>query len=354
MFVYSEKIIEFIKKLTFTVKKILHEEVGLKVHGDRFFDKSGKFSFPIKIVIFNSKGKLGYFDANFLELGFHQSVIYSSKEMLENLIRHELAHYLTYIKYREGFLPHGAEFKSICKEYHWGKEVYEASTTTNDTPLIEKSNIARKIEKLLALGTSTNPHESSLAILKSRELLLKHNISDAFNNEGEIILKRILKQNRMNAKIQSCSHILKTFFVSTVYSYGTGCLYLEIIGSAVNVEIAEYIANVLDGELDRLWAASGLKGLSAKNSFFDGIAKGYCKKIENLNNKHDGRVANALMKIENTLALAQSLIYPHLSRSKTSRRLCPLASSLGEQAGKNLEFKKAMTTSSAATKLLEK
>ena len=352
MFVYSEKIVEFVKKLTFTVKTILQDEVGLMVRGDRFYDKTETFSFPIKIVIFNSKGKLGYFDANFLELGFHQCVIYSSKQVLENLIRHELAHYLTFIKYREGFLPHGPEFKSICKEYHWGKEVYEASTTTNDTPFREKSNVARKIEKLLALGASTNPHESSLAILKSRELLLKHNISDTFDNTGEIILKRILKQTRMNAKIQSCSHILKTFFVSTVYSYGRDCLYLEIIGSAVNVEIAEYIANVLDGELDRLWAASGLKGVSAKNSFFDGIAKGYCKKIEDLNNKHDKDAANALMKIENTLSIAQSLIYPHLSQSKTSRRLCPLASSLGEQAGKNLEFKKAMSGSKTELKFI--
>jgi hypothetical protein len=61
--------------------------VGFGVHGDRFYDRSGR-SFPIKIVIFNKKNKLGYFDSNFLELGFHQSVMYQSEQMLTNLIRH--------------------------------------------------------------------------------------------------------------------------------------------------------------------------------------------------------------------------------------------------------------------------
>ncbi len=353
MYVYSEKIVEFVKQIHFTVKKILIEEVGLKVHGDRFYDKSQRFSFPLKIVIFNTKGKLGYFDADFLELGFHQSVMYYSKELLTNLIRHEIAHYLTFIKYREGFYPHGPEFKSICKELNWGKEVYEATTFLEETPLVEKSSIARKIEKLISLGSSSNLHESSLAILKSRELLLKHNISESFSTEGEIILKRLFKQKKMNAKIQSCGHILKTFFVSTVYSYSRDHLYLEIIGTAVNIEIAEYIANILDVELDRLWGSSGLKGISAKNSFFDGIAKGYCQKIEDLNNEHNIETTTALMNIENTLTLAKSLIYPHLSQSKYFRKHDPLASSLGEQAGKALEFKKGVAPSSTVTKLLE-
>ena len=354
MFVYSEKIVEFVKQIKGTIKKILTEEVGLKVHADRFYDRNKKVSFPIKIVIFNSKSKLGYFDADFLELGFHQSVVYYSKEILTNLIRHELAHYLVFIEYGDGYLPHGHEFKSICKRLNWGKEVYEATILLEETPLLEKRAITRKIEKLLSLGSSSNPHESSLAILKSRELLLKHNISESFETEGEIILKRLFKQKKMNAKIQSCGHILKTFFVSTVYSYSRDHLYLEIIGSAVNIEIAEYIATILDVELDRLWASSGLKGISAKNSFFDGIAKGYCKKIEDLNNEHNVETTTALMKIENTLTVAKSLIYPHLSRSRSSRKHCPEASSLGEKAGKDLEFKKAVATSSTATKLLER
>ena len=252
MFVYSEKIIEFIKQIKFILKKILVEEVGLKVNGDRFYDRGQRRSFPIKIVIFNSTDKLGYFDADFLELGFHQSVIYFSKEGLSNLIRHELAHYLTFIKYGDGLLPHGNEFRTICKELDWGKEISEATTTLEKIPLLEKSSITRKIEKLIALGASPNPHESSLAMLKSRELLLKHNITESYDNEAEVILKRLLKQKKLNAKIQSIAHILETFFVNIVFSYSKEGVCLEITGNAVNIEIAEYIASILDIELDRL------------------------------------------------------------------------------------------------------
>ncbi len=351
MFVYSEKIIRFINQIKFTLKKILVEEVRLKVNGDRFYDKSGR-SFPIKIVIFNKKNKLGYFDSDFLELGFHQSVIYHSYEGLTNLIRHELAHYLTFIKHGGGILPHGNEFKSICKELNWGKQVYEAVTTFEPIPLLEKSSIARKIEKLIALGASPNPHESSLAMLKSRELLLKHNITESFESEAEVILKRLLKQKRLNAKIQSIAHILETFFVNIVFSYSNEGVCLEITGNAVNIEIAEYIASILDIELDRLWESSGLTGLSAKNSFFDGIARGYCKKIEDLNNSSTKETSTALMKIENTLTIAKSLIYPRLSQTRSSRKSCPFASNLGQKAGKNLEFKKGIANVSNSPKLL--
>jgi len=354
MLVYSEKIIAFIQEIKSTLKCILVNEVGLKVSGNRFYDKTQRHSFPIKIVIFNRKGKLGYFDPHFLELGFHQSVLYHSKELLGNLIRHELAHYLTFIEYGEDVPHHGNEFRNLCKNLHWGKNIYEATYHLDETAPVEKSSIARKIEKLLALGESKNPHESSLAIVKSRELLLKYNMTTSFESDEAIILKRIFKQKKMNAKIQCCGRILETFFVSIVYSYSTEALYLEIIGNAVNIEIAEYVASILDVELDRLWKLSGLKGISEKNSFFDGIAKGYCKKIENLNNSHNFEATNALMRIENTLIVGKSLIYPHLSQRKSYRKHCSHASDLGEKAGKDLEFKRGLNAPSKEKPLLEK
>ena len=72
--------------------------------------------------------------------------------------------------------------------------------------------------------------------------------------------------------------ILATFFVSIVYNRGKEFIYLEILGSPVNAEIAEYVANVLQGELDRLWKDTPLQGAVARNSFFRGLAKGYCQR----------------------------------------------------------------------------
>lgn len=336
MIVYSQKIIRFIKEIKYALKEILVEEVCLQVRGDRFYNKRKTHSFPIKIVIYNNQSKLGYFDPNFYELGFHESVFYCSLEKLHNLIRHELAHYLTYITYGDVSHSHGMEFKTICKDLNWGKEVYQASTTLDEAPLEKKGSLAKKIQKLITLGTSSNPHEASAAIIKARELLLKHNIDLSMETGDEIFLKRILKKNRKNAKMEAIAHILETFFVSTVYNHGKDFIYLEILGTAVNVEIAEYIAGILDYQLNNMWEKTGLRGLAQKNSFFYGIAKGYCEKVERLKREQLQEVSGALMVIEKKLCRAKEMAYGRLTESKSRRKLSPAAALLGKKAGAQL------------------
>ena len=60
---------------------------------------------------------------------------------------------------------------------------------------------------------------------------------------------------------------------------------IEVTGSRTNVELADYVANFLDQELERLFSVyqkehSDLKGQRAKNSFFKGMAEGYVEKIK--------------------------------------------------------------------------
>ncbi|MCH9617828.1 MAG: hypothetical protein SP4CHLAM5_11110 [Chlamydiia bacterium] len=348
MIVYSEKMISFITEIKNALKEILVGEAYLKVRGDRFYNKNQTHSFPIKIVIFNHQSKLGYFDPNFYELGFHRSAFSCEKEKLHNLIRHELAHYLTYIKYGDVEHAHGAQFRSICKELNWGKEIYGASMAF-DAPPLEKKSLSRKIEKLMALGTSANIHEASGAIIKARELLIKHNLDLSTESDDEIFLRRILKQKRKNAKMEAIAHILETFFVSTVYNHGKDFIYLEILGSAVNVEIAEYISSILDYKLDNLWAKAGLKGLSEKNSFFYGIAKGYCEKVEALKEQQI-ETSCSLMIIEKKLETAKAMAYGRLRASRSQRKLSPAAALLGKKIGKKLRFKQGVNTSTKTIK----
>jgi predicted SprT family Zn-dependent metalloprotease len=49
---------------------------------------------------------LGYFDPNFYELGFHECLMHSNRELLQNIIKHELAHYITFINYGDTVEPH--------------------------------------------------------------------------------------------------------------------------------------------------------------------------------------------------------------------------------------------------------
>ena len=362
MFVYSKRIIQFIREIRLTIRQVLSQEIGLKVGRDRFQDQRGWASYPIKVVIFNNKNMLGYFDSSFYELGFHECLMHASKEQLHQVIRHELAHYLTFIKHGETTQPHGNEFRAFCQRMGWGEEVYRATLCLEGgQPVsgVEGSSIFRKVQKLMALSTSSNKNEAELAMIKSQQLLLKHNIESTYipgEGDDKVILKRIMQQKREDAKMRSIARILETFFVSTVYNRAGGFIYLEILGDPVSVEIAEYVAAVLQVELDALWSQAQqqahLKGMVARNSFFSGLAKGYCNKIQALKREYESDVAHALMVIEKKLVDARAMAYGRLSSAKSSGSYCSKSSALGEKMGKLLNINPAVNKSSTRPQAL--
>jgi hypothetical protein len=356
MIIYSKKIIQFVDEIKRTVKDILSKEVGLRVATHRFYDRKQRASYPIHIVIYSNKSMLGYFDPNFYEMGFNECLMISSKEQLHNVIRHEIAHYITFIEQGEPSQPHPPEFRSFCERMGWGEEVYRATMCLDsglNHPEAEENSVFRKVQKLMALTNSSNKNEAEAAIIKSQQLLLKHNIASTYvggDEEERMCLKRIMKQKKENAKMRAIATILSTFFVSTVYTRGGGFVYLEILGTSVNVDIAEHVAIVLDSELDKLWLQAqkqaNLKGMIAKNSFFLGLAKGYCNKIQALKRDYDGHFTNALIVIEKKLVDAKALVYPRLSISRSQATHCRKSSALGELMGRSLNINPAINRSS--------
>lgn len=362
MFIYSNKIVQFIDDIKTSIRNIISKEIRLKLNGNRFYDRKETTSYPIKIVIYNNKSMLGYFDPEFCELGFHECLMYSSREQLQNLIRHELAHYITWINYPGIARPHGQEFREFCQRMGWGKEIYEATTqldNNSNSAEYEESTVLRKIRKLMALSTSSNQNESEQAMIKSQQLLLKHHIDSRYiesKEEEKTFRKRILKQKKENAKMRSIAHILETFFITGIYSRGDNHIYLEIIGSQVNIEIAEYVANFLETELDKLWfqaqKQANLKGMVAKNSFFLGIAKGYCDKIQALKREYTHEIQKAVTVIEKQLVDAKSMIYDRLSSVKRGGNHCHESSALGKQMGGQMSINPALSQAAKNSNLL--
>lgn len=362
MIVYSNKIIQFVSEIKHLTKKIISKEMGLKVMGDRFYDALEQFSYPIKIVIYSNKSMLGYFDASFYELGFHECLMQSNKDQLIHVIRHELAHYMNFITYGESIHPHGIEFKAFCEKMKWPEDVSRATICLEERGgqvSVEESSVCRKVRKLMALSSSSNAHEAEQAMIKSQQLLLKHNIDSKymeFDDEEKIFLKRIMKQKRVNAKMRSIANILETFFVSIIYKQVKGSVYLEVLGSVVNIEIAEYVANVLEIELEALWNQAKkdahLKGAIAKNSFFLGLAKGYCNKIQSLKKGYASETTQALMVIEKKLVDAKTMVYSRLSSIKSHANHCQRSSACGEKMGQQLTIHRAINRSTNAGELV--
>ncbi len=363
MHIYSNNIIKFRNDILSELKFILAKEVGVKVAGDRFYDLRQQSSYPLKVVIFNNKSLLGYFNAEFYELGFHERLMHVNKQQQRNIIKHELAHYLTFINHGPYTMFHGAEFRDFCRRMGWGEDVYSAKMeldATHDDCGGEENAILRKVKKLMALSTSSNSHEAEQAMIKSQQLLLTHNIEAEYigdENDEKMFLKRIMRQKKENAKLRAIARILETFFVSTVYARTEGFIHLEILGSAVNIEIAEYVAAILDGELDRLWEHAkqqyaGLKGQVAKNSFFSGIAKGYCTKIDFLKREHNSDTANALMVIEKKLCEIKAAVYKRLSYAKSQGHHCQTSAALGEMAGRQLKINPGLSQAAKSSDAL--
>lgn len=363
MHLYSQKIICFIAEIKTIIKNILSKEVLLRVSRGRFYDRQGAFSYPIKVVIYDHKNMLGYFDPEFYELGFHERLMYVNRQQLSNIIRHELAHYITFINYRYIHKPHSAEFKATCERFGWGEDVYRASISLEeckDSSEVCDSDVFRKVKKLMALATSSNQNEAEQAMIKSQQLLLKHNMDAQYvtgEDEDKMFLKRILRGKKRSAKVDSIANILETFFVDTVYASSHEFVYLEIVGTAVNIEIAEYVANFLEDEMEKLWdqvkATTRLKGITARNSFFYGLAKGYCDKIEALRRNYTTEVTKALTVIEKKLVDARSMIYQdRLKQGKSRSGYCSASSILGQQMGRELNIRTAINSSSGHSNAL--
>lgn len=337
-FLYSDTILAFVQTVKKRAKAILKDEMGLRVRGDRFYYND--HSYPLVILLFEDSNKLGYFDPNFYEIGLNKELMF--REGTDEILRHELAHYITWIVHGP-VQEHGEAFRAICKRFGWGEAVMRASSPLPPSTR-HPSRVAIKIKKLLSLASSANHFEAELATLKANELLMKHNV-EHISTESEMRVKRLLSSKRTSVKLQAIAAILRTFLVYPVLNRGKESASLEVFGMGENIEVAEYVAHFLDGEFDRLWKASGLKGAASKNSFFRGLADGYCKKAPS---KKQG-----LVKVEHALIQGLPMAYPHLLNRRSSYRHCKEGAELGRLRGRSLTIREGIGSSNSNMKYIE-
>jgi len=354
MKVYSAQIVRFMQTIQIKIKYILTHEVRALVRGNRFVLPERKgYSYPISVHMFQKKHVLAYFEPEWFALGFHRQLLYAKQEVLESILRHELAHYIAFIEYGPYIQAHGWEFIAICERYGWKGDVTKASLCAEQIDQVVTMNndaaIVRKVHKLLALTTSANRYEAELAFVKAQQLLLSHTISlreEMAVDDAEYVCLSVLCYPRYCAKLQAIMHILETFFVNVIYSSGERSVIVEVSGKLANVQVAEYIAIVLDRKLDELWELTRkeqkhLRGLRAKNSFYSGVAQGYLQRIQAL--ERTEQETKALMLVDKELLHCKEMIYPRLNRGGRSSRGCDMhAFLMGSKMGKELQLRAAL------------
>ncbi len=332
---YSKTILAFLKKVRALSLTILSEEMEFTVGRTRFYKDN--VSYPLQFAIFDHPSRLGYFESPLFEIGINKLFLLEKDGEIKNLLRHELAHYITFIEHGEGVRSHGKEFREICKRYGWPTEVSKAQIPIEKA--IKNKRIVEKVRKLLSLGNSPHSEEAKSAILKAQELLGKYNLELSKSDEETVVL-RVLEKKRGGAKLQAIAAILRTFFVYPIFNHGKGTLYLEIVGDRVNTQIAEYVAHFLDHQFEILWQEGKkkdplLKGTASKNSFFRGLAEGYQKKEELSSLK-------GLIRLEKNLIKRVEAIYPNLSATRVSYQSHERAKNHGKVFGKNLKIREGI------------
>lgn len=362
MLLYSHTSKVFIERVREEIRSLFFLEISphlpLTFRRSRILYKN--FQFPLNLVVFEDNSRLGYFDYRHFEIGISKKLMYLTFDhVLKNVIRHELLHYIAYLLHGPD-LGHGEEFKNLARKLNWNEEVFSAySNLENENSKLivsEKVNekqkeLFNKIKKLLALASSENVHESELATMKANQLLLEYNLSKVnleSEDEKEIYVKRVLESSKKNAKHLAIYEILKTFYVSPVFNHGRGIFYLEVVGSHENVEMAEYVAQFLDHELERLWNAvkkenPNLKGIVAKNSFMRGLAQGFVSKIKNSQKTVH---SNALLKLNQDLSQNLNFVYQRLGHSyQANLKNNTSANQFGRMEGEKLTIRPGLQSS---------
>jgi predicted SprT family Zn-dependent metalloprotease len=347
MFIYDSTSTAFIQKAEQFLREIL-TDIGIKVSRSRFEVKD--YFYPIHIVVFEGK-EWGHFNSTFLQIGLNRKLLYNAKDsVIRDILKHELAHYLTYIYYSE-VGSHGTEFHSICHNFGFPKEIAYATLNLEESNLAKEGDlhserVLEKVKKLLSLAQSSNTHEAELATMKANDLLLRHNLDYLKDKQEPIYMDRLLLRTRKDFKITAVHLILKHFIVRVVISNGLNACCLEVSGSLTNVKLAGYVANFLNQELDHLWKEASkehnLKGLKAKNSFYLGVAEGFNKKMKLTKKNYSAADQQSLVIVENKLHLDTNIIYKRLGKSRSSHQSDQDANQIGQIKGMNLTIRNAV------------
>lgn len=348
MIIYDQVSIAFIQKAQEMLKEILGN-LGFPVKTSRFLFQN--YLYPIKVVVFEGK-EWGHFQSGYFQIGLNKKLIYSAKDsVIRDILKHELAHYLTWIKYGD-VNSHGKEFHETCRLYGFSSSISEATlnlefANQSKEGDIEAEKVLEKVKKLFQLAQSSNPHEAEVATMKANALLLRHNLDHLKNqDEDPLYMDRVMCQKRKDAKLMSVYEILRHFLVRPVVSMGKGTCSIEITGTKTNVLLASYVANFLDLEMERLWQVSKqeykLEGLRAKNSFFMGLAKGFGEKMKSSKENFSSDDQKSLILVEKNLDLKIRQIYGRLSSTHSSHRTDERANSLGVLKGRELQIRQGV------------
>ena len=220
------------------------------------------------------------------------------------VLKHEVAHQLVDELLGGDERPHGPRFQHACGVLGVRSWAARATGALPDRALpdrvprarhrglnADQARLLKKVEKLLALATSANEHEASLAMKRVQELYARHNLEAVRRDARPEVVYTVLtrRRKRMPATEAAIFAILvEHFFVQVIhtrqYDAADDTVYraAEVIGTPENVAMAEYVYEFLWRTIHTLWDDFKRRtGTSArgKRSYQLGVLHGFGDKL---------------------------------------------------------------------------
>jgi len=214
------------------------------------------------------------------------------------ILKHEMAHqYVTDIFGSDE--SHGPLFKQACEKLgvaQWARrsesELESLAALGEIKSTEEENRLLNRVEKLLALATSSNEHEALLAMQRVQELYAKYNLERVENKKSSQYLSKVIfthKKRLERYQYVICSILNEHFFVEVIHS----ALYepekfsefkvIELLGTRENVQMAEYVYYFLMNQTEILWKTyrkERTKNPRARRSFCLGVVSGFRDKLD--------------------------------------------------------------------------
>ena len=211
------------------------------------------------------------------------------------IFKHEMAHQLVQETWNQPQEYHGPYFQLACEKLGIATWARKASVTQMDHALnaqespASHSSIIRRIQKLLHLSASPNPHEAAAALQKAKKLSLAYQVEAQAPNSHTEFHVRIINHRRKRLEAyhtRLASILVEHFHVETIFIQifdreTTGYVKaMEILGAAHQVEIAEYVYWFVFTQLQSLWTEEASPRVTRnRTSFYLGVLHGFSEKL---------------------------------------------------------------------------
>lgn len=333
-------------------RSVMNEIVTSEMHPKSGYQPFTDLDLP-EVACFDDDRRVGFFDQNLNLIGLSRRLAYAAgRELLRDVLRHELAHWFIWKRGISGDSPHDPTFRAICRQFGWKESVSSASLDVERSQdklatSEEEMALVERVQKLLELTRSDNIHEAELAALRANEMILKYHLSHV-GSVGEVTayVDTVLQCKRVDAKMRAIAAVLRCFLVAPVFNRTRQGVWLEVTGARADVIVAGHVASFLNIELDRMWARarkeSGLSGITARTNFMVGVGAGYRDKHGRLTQTLNA--GKALAKVDCELESMLNLAYPNLRRTTCRFQGDDAARRAGQQAGKNLHIRRPLKT----------